>query len=58
MLIISATFNQKYSTVNLAFILKLRVPLKLEGFSGGSVQVSVKPQTAANPAAVLTMHRY
>ncbi len=34
------------------------VPLKLAGFSGGSVQVSVKPQAAAIPAAVLTMHRY
>lgn len=39
-------------------LLLLSVPLKLAGFSGGSVQVSVKPQAAAIPAAVLTMHRY
>ena len=34
------------------------VPLKLAGFSGGSLQASVKPQAAAIPAAVPTMHRY
>lgn len=34
------------------------VPLELAAFSGGSVQVSVRPQTAAIPAAVPTMHRY
>ena len=34
------------------------VPLELAGFSGGSVQASVKPQAAATPAAVLTIHRY
>lgn len=37
---------------------ELLVPLELEVFSGGSVQVSVKPQAAAIPAAVLTTHRY
>lgn len=48
--------NKKY---DFAFMLMgLRVPLKLAGFSGGSVQVSVKPQAAAIPAAVLAMHRY
>lgn len=36
----------------------LVIPLKLVGFSGGSVQESVKPQTAAIPAAVLIMDRY
>lgn len=33
-------------------------PLELEEFSAGSEQVSVKPQAAATPAAVLTIHRY
>lgn len=33
-------------------------PLELEVFSAGSVQVSVKPQAAATPAAVLMIHRY
>lgn len=33
-------------------------PLELVGFSDRSAQVSVKPQAAAIPAAVLTMHRY
>lgn len=36
---------------------RVRLPLKLVGFSGGSVQESVKPQTAAIPAAVLIMDR-
>lgn len=34
------------------------VPPEVAAFSGGSVQVSVRPQTAAIPAAVPTMHRY
>lgn len=33
-------------------------PLELEEFSAGSAQASVKPQVAATPAAVLTIHRY
>ena len=34
------------------------VPLELVVFSGGSLQESVKPQAAATPAALLTIHRY
>lgn len=36
----------------------LSIPLKWEGFSGASAQESVKPKTAATPAAVVMMDRY
>ena len=39
-------------------ILGAVLPLELVVFSGGSLQESVKPQAAATPAALLTIHRY